>query len=275
MEQQRSKEWFEKRKGKITGSIAGALLGLSPFKSQINAIKELKEPVEPDQFVKDVIFNYGIQMEHHAIEMFKLETGYDVKETGFHVYQDWIGASPDGIVLNEQGDEIGLIEIKCPYSLRDEENPVFKTAVEQPHYYAQMQIEMLSTGYSEAYFYQYANGKGALELIRRDNAWLSSNLPTLYMIWEAQFNNLRPLDYKTKEYFDIDKQIKALDKRKKELMAEFKDSLNNKGGIIGNALLTMSSRKGSIDYKKAFKDRNIDEEEYRKNEVSTWNIASF
>ena len=28
--QQRSPEWFAQRKGKITGSIAGAILGLSP-----------------------------------------------------------------------------------------------------------------------------------------------------------------------------------------------------------------------------------------------------
>ena len=30
MTQQRTSEWFAQRKGKITGSIAGAILGLSP-----------------------------------------------------------------------------------------------------------------------------------------------------------------------------------------------------------------------------------------------------
>ena len=50
-------------------------------------------------------------------------------------------ASPDGIVEDEEG-YTKVLEIKCPFGLRNDKEPVFKSIMEQPHYYAQLQIEM-------------------------------------------------------------------------------------------------------------------------------------
>jgi len=167
MIQQRTPEWHKQREGRITGSVAGALLGLSPYKTQQQAIRELKNPAEPDAFTRDVIFRYGTEMEPHAIEMLALETGMQVRESGFYEYSNWLGASPDGFMVTDEGFPSALCEIKCPWSLRDEEAPQFKSAAEQPHYYAQMQIEMCCAGFDSVYFYQYANGKGKLEIVNR------------------------------------------------------------------------------------------------------------
>jgi len=274
MIKQRTKEWHKQREGRITGSVAGALLGLSPYMSQVKAIKELKNPTEPEKFLKDTIFRYGIEMEPHAIEMLALETGMSVKECGFYPYSNWLGASPDGIMVTDDGFQSALCEIKCPWGLRDEEDPQFKSAWDQPHYYAQMQIEMLCADFDHVYFYQYANGKGKLEIVYIDGDWIDKNLPKLHEIWEIQIKGKSEWSDKTNRYFKIDQQIKDLTAEKKDLMDEFKDYLKDEPGVIGNAVLKKSKRKGSVDYKAAFKEYDIDEESYRKKDTEVWTIKS-
>ena len=41
MTQQRTSEWFAQRKGKITGSIAGAILGLNPYMTPNAAMRRM------------------------------------------------------------------------------------------------------------------------------------------------------------------------------------------------------------------------------------------
>ena len=38
---QRSTEWHEQRKGRVTGSVAGAILGLNPFMSPEQALRRM------------------------------------------------------------------------------------------------------------------------------------------------------------------------------------------------------------------------------------------
>ena len=41
MEKQRSKEWFAKRIGRVTGSNVGAILGLNPYKTADDVLREM------------------------------------------------------------------------------------------------------------------------------------------------------------------------------------------------------------------------------------------
>ena len=151
-EQQRSIGWFEKRKGKITGSIVGAILGLSPFKKEKEVLRDLVRAYHgaESEFKGNIATEYGNKNEPVAIKNFELETGKEVIETGFHIHPilSWLGASPDGLV----GDN-AIIEIKCPYGKRRGES--FNSIQDQLHYYAQMQIEMNCTGRKLAIFYQW------------------------------------------------------------------------------------------------------------------------
>ena len=70
-----------------------------------------------------------------------------MKSAFVHPVYDWFGASPDGIVNDET-----VLEIKCPFNLRNELLPQFKSIESQPHYYAQLQLEMACTGKNKRTF---------------------------------------------------------------------------------------------------------------------------
>ena len=137
---QLSPEWFSARIGRVTGSSAGAILGLSPFSSRDEVMRRMvREYHGAESERKDnPAVTYGRNHESGAILDFRMETGLDVEEVGFLPYEDWLGASPDG--LTSDG---GILETKVPFSLRKSEDPNFKTLADQPHYYAQVQLSLI------------------------------------------------------------------------------------------------------------------------------------
>lgn len=92
------------------------------------------------EFTGNVATEYGTAMEPEAIEAFEFATGLKVEKAPFVPYDDWLGASPDGYVGNDE-----LIEVKCPFGLRKDEMAQFKSIHDQPHYYAQIQIQLYVT----------------------------------------------------------------------------------------------------------------------------------
>ena len=127
---QGSEEWFNARKGRITGSRVGAILGLSPFANRDDVMREMiREHFGYErEFKGNVATDWGSEHESTAIAQYERETGNLVISTGFFAYEDMLGASPDGLVLDN-----GLVEVKCPYSKK------IKPLSEQPHYIAQVQ----------------------------------------------------------------------------------------------------------------------------------------
>ena len=84
-----------------------------PFNDQIESVKKA--------------LNHGIQNEGVAIEKYKFIMNYRLhrstktKQVGLIIQSQifWLGASPDGVILDKNNQEIGLLEIKCPYSKRN------------------------------------------------------------------------------------------------------------------------------------------------------------
>jgi putative phage-type endonuclease len=164
----------EQRKGRITGSQAGAILGLNPWKSEKQVMDDMLGITKRGPDTAPLI--YGKFNEEHAKFYFEIENNLVVEPCGFYIHpeHDWLGATPDGLV----GD-CALIEIKCPYGLRDKENPIFKTVDDLPHYFAQMQIEMDCAKRDKCYFYQWSIYGSRLDIINKDQSWLDENIPKL------------------------------------------------------------------------------------------------
>ena len=189
--EQRSEEWFNIRKGRVTGSAVGAILGIAPFAKQADILRRMVRDwhKSPSEFVGNIATEWGTVNEAGALIEYEMVTGNKVELCAFYQYEHWLGASPDGLV----GDK-GLVEIKCPFGIRYKKPPVFKTAAMQTHYYAQMQIQLFCTDRDWCDFYQWTPYGDALERIERDQSFLNTVLPVLrnfydkYLI-EREFPN--------------------------------------------------------------------------------------
>lgn len=291
MIEQRSPVWFQARREKITGSVAGAILGLSPFMKPIDVMRNMVREYHgcEREFNGNIATEYGTANEQTAtthLEMFHLDQ--PVVETGFHTHPEleWLGASPDGLLGLD-----GLVEIKCPFGQRDKNPPVFKSLLEIPHYYAQVQIEMACTGRKWVKFYQWAPNGDMLEEYQLDQNWLDENIPKLkafydsYLIEREMPNAQRYLDPKHKEttdklvvdlvaeFSEVSDQIKALEIAKKDLLKEIIERCGERQSEINGHKLTKVERKGSVDYAKVPELNGVNLEQYRKPSSEHWKLS--
>ena len=124
--QQRSAAWVRARLAIPTASdfhkilTAGGKDGKDPkpstqaeaYMDRLLAEYVLGEPLEEESF-QSPWMELGCEIEPEAVKAFEFQTGYTTKEVGFVTTDDGlIGASPDRLVLNDNGDVIGTLEVK-------------------------------------------------------------------------------------------------------------------------------------------------------------------
>lgn len=148
---QRSEEWYKERYGKFTASEIHKLLGVRGLgetgKSYAieKAIEQLYGQVEDSYRGADM--QRGIELEPLAFAKFK-EMHPEATESFMFPYGEHAGASPDGVVGKD-----AILEIKCPRATK-----FFKIVADEnidKEYYAQMQMQMLCSNSSKAYFFNY------------------------------------------------------------------------------------------------------------------------
>ena len=179
--EQRSPEWFAARKGRITGSSVGSILGLSPFGKRDDVMRRMVRDYMglPTEFTGNVATEWGTLNEPGALKEYEMITGNTVEPATFVMYEDWLGASPDGLI-----DQDGLVEIKCPFGLRQKDDPKFKTIEEQPHYYTQIQIQLLVTGRKWCDFFQWTPKNMAIQTVNYSDSYTQTVLRGLRVFWE-------------------------------------------------------------------------------------------
>lgn len=290
-QRQGSEGWHEQRKGLITGSVAGAILGLSPFMKSDDVMRQMVRDYfgAEREFIGNVATEYGQANELTAQLDFEEETGLTVNETGFHAKDNWLGASPDGLIDNDY-----VIEIKCPYGLRNESEPSFKSIDEQPHYFAQCQLEMLCTGRNKLYFYQWSKHGSKLEEIILDQKWLDENLPKLNSFYQAylatienekeykQYMEPKSIDMTdNQEWLKVEsaylfalEQQEIISNQVKELKEKLLAIADNHKCSTDRLTVFKTEKQGSIAYAKALKviAPDADLEEYRGKPTSYWTV---
>ena len=285
---QRTQAWLDQRKGRVTGSVAGAILGLSPFSTREDALRSMVRSwhgVE-DEMKPNIATRHGQAHEDGAIVDFRMETGLDVEEVGFLPYEDWLGASPDG--LTSDG---GVLEVKVPFSLRKSEDPNFKTLAEQPHYYAQVQVEILCANASHGWFWQWSAHGTRLERVEIDQGWRDENLPRLKQFHAELMDAIAtPDEYLAPRRVVIDTLAASRLLREWDEMAEAEDRARDRKAAIleelvlmaGNSdaevcgrKLTRVNRAGAISYAKALAELapGADLEKWRGKASSSWRLT--
>jgi len=273
--EQRSQEWFAARKGRVTGSNVGAVLGLDPYRSRNDVMRSMVREYHgaESEFAGNVATEWG-----------NANAGLDAQDVGFFTYEDWAGASPDGLC----SDGLGL-EVKCPYGIR--KGGEFKSLADQPHYFAQMQWEMLCTGWTGIHFYQWAPHGHTHEIVLPDRDWIDENLPILrqfYAEYLSELDNpehleplrveLNTLDTKRmiEEISQLSEAIDNATERKKELQAELVEMAGEKNATnatIWGRKLTKVERKGNVQYAKIPELNGVDLDQYRGKSSSFWKLS--
>jgi putative phage-type endonuclease len=288
--EQGTPEWFEQRKGLLTGSNAGAALGVSPFVTRKQLIRAMVRELHgaEREFKGNIATEYGSAWESTARRVYEMETGNTVQSTGFikHSGVYWLGASPDGIIRFPEGN--GVLEIKCPFNIRGDRVPTFKSI--PAHYYAQVQIEMACAGLKWAHFFQWSPYGFQLDEIGVDWQWWDINYPKLERFYEdftMQKDNEEHLeDFRiviedeqaislAKKAKDIAEQIKALEEERKGIIGRLSAEIG-RNAQIGDMNLTRVEKKGSIDYAKVaekYAPKDVDLDSFRKKSSEYWRLS--
>ena len=286
---QNTKEWHNARVGKLTASRAGAALGINPWQKPDDLIRTMVREAHgaAPEFISNIATNYGQQHEPLAVLDFMSETGNVVDDAGFYLHpeHEWLGASPDGFV----GDD-ALIEIKCPFSLRDKSQPEFKALQEQPHYYAQIQVQLAVTNKSQCFFYQWAPHGTKTEVVEFNPDWWAENLPRLHEFYQRyleELNNPAHLAERTKiingkryeamlaRYDELRKIQDDAKAEQQDILEQLVQAANEQSAEICGRKLTRIDRAGSVSYAKVVKDHlpNIDLEPYRGEGGTSWRLT--
>lgn len=149
--EQRTPEWHQLRKGKITGTTLKALMGTPKAKEDAKydiIAQRLTVGLGDDE---ENAMDRGTRLEVDAIAEFELETGLKVDSTGFSERDGnpFIANSPDGWI----GEDAG-IEVKCPGG-KNYVKMWLKNLVPDEYYWQMVQYFVVNEKLKKLYFVGY------------------------------------------------------------------------------------------------------------------------
>jgi putative phage-type endonuclease len=163
--EQGSEEWLAARAGRVTASRLADVLATTKsgyaasrknYAAQLFVERMTGEPAG-NGFVSPEM-RWGNDHEPEARALFEFRYGYTVRQLGLvlHPEWDWAAASPDGLIVPERNNNIGIkagVEFKCPNTATHLET--IETHKIKSNYYAQMQWNMECTDSDTWFFVSY------------------------------------------------------------------------------------------------------------------------
>ena len=158
--EQGSEAWFTARCGRVTGTRFKALMSgesTAGYKDLVTNIACEMITGKMEETYSNATMEKGIETEPIARAEYESIFEYKVKQVGFiipdedHIYHEWIGISPDGLLPDN-----GLLEIKCPLMkthlryIEKEELP--------SEYRHQVQGQLFVTGFEYCHFMSFVEG---------------------------------------------------------------------------------------------------------------------
>ena len=149
------KEWLEERKKGIGGSDASAIMGQSPWKTNVDLWMEKTGRKEAEDISEKPCVVYGKTMEPLLREMFRVNNPqYEVKHEENtiirHSKYPFLFASLDGILTNKETGEKGVLEVKTTEIVRSMQYENWKDENIPDAYYCQVLHYLNVTGFTFA-----------------------------------------------------------------------------------------------------------------------------
>lgn len=195
-DQQRSQEWFEAKRGRISASDVHKCMMAPETKGRRYYIEKIADDLEgiPDFDDHDLKpwFADGVYYESWARGWYQFTFDTDVTETGFVVHDDydWIGCSPDGLIGTD-----GLIEIKYRSYMHTFKEHAVDGKVKSVN--PQVQCQMFVTGRTWCDYVNYWRSddheleEGHVQRIYRDDEYIEETmLPAILTFWDDVANEM-------------------------------------------------------------------------------------
>jgi putative phage-type endonuclease len=145
----RDSEWHARRAKGIGGSDAGAVLGISPFKSPLRLWMEKRGEIQPDDIDAQENVYWGQRLEHLIAEEFANRSGLEIRQTGElsqHPHYEWMICNVDAFVINVPQRVITEIKNVDRFAFHAGKWGPDGSAQVPDYYYAQAQHNMEVTG---------------------------------------------------------------------------------------------------------------------------------
>lgn len=270
--EQGSPQWREFRKGKIGASQVGAIMGLNPYCTKLQAWEDIllgKEKEDNENMAR------GRRLEPIAREWFNVQHGNDqfspiVAQSKKH---------PDLIASLDGWNGKEVLEIKCPRKFSE-------VIVES--YYAQMQHQLFITGANLCWYLEYVDGVGIVSKVHR-NALFIEKMVQQELAFLKSITDFRPplpseKDWvieqddakisKSYRFREVTNLIIEMEIERERLRAELIEDCDHPRIKCGEINIQKVITQGRIDYEQIVKDHNItDIEKYRRSSKTSWRIT--
>lgn len=142
--------WLAGRMNGIGGSDASAVVGMNPYKTNIELFEEKTGRRIPEDISEKPYVIYGKRAEEYIRELFRLDyPEYQVEHHEFRILQSlsypFMQASLDGELTDQEGRR-GILEIKTTNILQSMQYEKWKDRIPD-NYYIQVLHYLLVTGY--------------------------------------------------------------------------------------------------------------------------------
>lgn len=146
-------EWLEERKKGIGGSDAAVVLGKSKWKNNVELWEEKTGRRETPDISDKPYVRYGVQAEDYIRQMFALnypeyEVRHEENTIIKHPKYPFLFASLDGILIDKETGEMGILEVKTTEIVRSMQYENWKDDNIPDAYYCQVLHYLNVTGYS-------------------------------------------------------------------------------------------------------------------------------
>lgn len=147
-------QWLEERKKGIGGSDAATIMGLNPYKTNVDLWEEKTRRKEAVDISDKPYVQYGTKAEDHLRELFKLdfpkyEVTHQENKIIKHPRYPFLFASLDGQLVDKETGELGILEIKTSEILKSMQKEKWREKIPD-NYYCQILHYLNVTGYSFA-----------------------------------------------------------------------------------------------------------------------------